>query len=103
MYAQIRCNILKYIKRYKQKKIHIFYYMYIYKVPYLKSNMIQIFTHAGNVLVQAQETNEILTNVYDSGYPFVTWHGCINFLGGAKGKEDECPKHLNIRELEEEF
>ena len=65
--------------------------------------MIKVFTHAGNVLIQAQETNEILTNVYDSGYPFVTWHNCINFIGGAKGKEDKSPISIITREFEEEF
>ena len=59
--------------------------------------------HAGNILIESENTGEFLCNIYDNTHPIELYRGRLNFLGGGKNKEDISPLKTVKREIYEEF
>jgi hypothetical protein len=59
--------------------------------------------HAGNILIESEDSGRFLCNIYDNTHPIELFRGRLNFLGGGKNSEDISPIMTVQRELYEEF
>ncbi len=59
--------------------------------------------HPSLLIIQKEQTNELLMNVYNDTYPLVVYRNSANLIGGNPPPKDKNPMEVLLREVDEEL
>ncbi len=65
--------------------------------------MRDILHHVSLLLIQSPNKKDFLLGIYDDTYPLESFRGRVNLIGGNQHSEDQSPRGILEREIQEEF